>query len=82
MSVADAEQSAAPAVDRGVAQAFVATTRKWYVVDDVSPVSGTLTESVLETFLRTAFRYGSQNKVMFVSPLVASAMSSSEPMRT
>jgi hypothetical protein len=47
-----------------------------YVTSNITSVGGTLTESVLETFLRTAFRYGSQNKVMFVSPLVASAMSS------
>jgi len=47
-----------------------------YVTSNITTVSGTLTESVMETFLRTAFRYGSQNKVMFVSPLVASAMSS------
>ena len=37
---------------------------------------GTLTESVFESFLRKAFRYGSQNKVFFCSPLVASALSS------
>lgn len=47
-----------------------------YITSNITTVSGTLTESVMETFLRTAFRYGSQNKVMFVSPLVASAMSS------
>ena len=47
-----------------------------YVTSNITSVGGTLTESVMETFLRTAFRYGSQNKVMFVSPLVASAMSS------
>jgi hypothetical protein len=47
-----------------------------YVTSNITSVGGNLTESVMETFLRTAFRYGSQNKVMFVSPLVASAMSS------
>lgn len=47
-----------------------------YISSNITTVSGTLTESVMETFLRTAFRYGSQNKVMFVSPLVASALSS------
>lgn len=47
-----------------------------YISSNITSVGGTLTEAVMETFLRTAFRYGSQNKVMFVSPLVASAMSS------
>ena len=47
-----------------------------YISSNITSVGGNLTESVMETFLRTAFRYGSQNKVMFVSPLVASAMSS------
>lgn len=47
-----------------------------YVTSNITTVGGNLTETVMETFLRTAFRYGSQNKVMFVSPLVASAMSS------
>lgn len=47
-----------------------------YITSNITSVGGNLTESVMETFLRTAFRYGSQNKVMFVSPLVASAMSS------
>ena len=47
-----------------------------YVTSNVTSGVGTLTESVFETFLRKAFRYGSQNKVMFCSPLVASALSS------
>lgn len=47
-----------------------------YITSNITSVGGNLTESLMETFLRTAFRYGSQNKVMFVSPLVASAMSS------
>lgn len=47
-----------------------------YITSNITTVGGNLTETVMETFLRTAFRYGSQNKVMFVSPLVASAMSS------
>jgi len=47
-----------------------------YVTSNLTSGVGTLTESVFETFLRKAFRYGSQNKVMFCSPLVASALSS------
>jgi len=36
----------------------------------------TLTESIFETFLRSGFRYGSRNKVLFASPLIVSALSS------
>ena len=47
-----------------------------FVTSNVTSSVGTLTESVFETFLRKAFRYGSQNKVFFCSPLVVSALSS------
>lgn len=47
-----------------------------YVTSNLTTGVGTLTESVFESFLRKAFRYGSQNKVFFCSPLVASALSS------
>lgn len=47
-----------------------------YVTSNITSSVGTLTESVFETFLRKAFRYGSQNKVFFCAPLVASALSS------
>ena len=47
-----------------------------YVTSNITSGVGTLTESAFEAFLRKAFRYGSQNKVIFVSPLVASALSS------
>jgi hypothetical protein len=47
-----------------------------YVTSNITSGVGNLTESVFEAFLRKAFRYGSQNKVIFVSPLVASALSS------
>ena len=47
-----------------------------YVTSNITASIGTLTETLFETFLRKAFRYGSQNKVMFCSPLVASALSS------
>jgi hypothetical protein len=47
-----------------------------YVTSNITSSVGALTETLFETFLRKAFRYGSQNKVMFCSPLVASALSS------
>jgi hypothetical protein len=47
-----------------------------YATTNLTASVGTLTESVFESFLRKAFRYGSQNKVFFCSPLVASALSS------
>jgi hypothetical protein len=47
-----------------------------YVTSNLTSSVGSLTETIFETFLRKAFRYGSQNKVMFCSPIVASALSS------
>ena len=47
-----------------------------YVTSNITSSTGALTEALFETFLRKAFRYGSQNKVMFCSPIVASALSS------
>lgn len=47
-----------------------------YVSSNITSSVGSLTETLFETFLRKAFRYGSQNKVMFCSPIVASALSS------
>ena len=47
-----------------------------YVTSNITSSVGDLTDELFETFLRKAFRYGSQNKVMFCSPLVASALSS------
>ena len=47
-----------------------------YVTSNITSSVGALTETLFETFLRKAFRYGSQNKVMFCSPIVASALSS------
>jgi len=47
-----------------------------YVTSNITSSAGALTEAIFETFLRKAFRYGSQNKVMFCSPIVASALSS------
>jgi len=47
-----------------------------YVTSNITSSVGSLTETIFETFLRKAFRYGSQNKVMFCSPVVASALSS------
>lgn len=47
-----------------------------YVTSNITSSVGSLTETIFETFLRKAFRYGSQNKVMFCSPIVVSALSS------
>jgi len=47
-----------------------------YVTSNITSSVGALTSTVMETFLRKAFRYGSRNKVMFCSPLVLSAISS------
>jgi hypothetical protein len=47
-----------------------------YVTSNITSSVGALSETIFETFLRKAFRYGSQNKVMFCSPIVASVLSS------
>lgn len=47
-----------------------------YVSSNITSSVGTLTETAFETFLRSAFRYGSRNKVFFCSPLIHSALSS------
>jgi hypothetical protein len=45
-----------------------------YIATNVTPAVGTLTETAFQTFLRTGFRYGSQRKILFASPLVVSAI--------
>lgn len=45
-----------------------------YIATNVTPAVGTLTETAFQTFLRTGFRYGSQRKVLFASPLVVTAI--------
>jgi hypothetical protein len=47
-----------------------------FISSNITTVGGNLSESGFATFLRTGFRYGSRNKVLFASPLVVSALSS------
>ena len=47
-----------------------------FISTNITTVGGNLTESGFATFLRTGFRYGSRNKVLFASPLIVSALSS------
>ena len=47
-----------------------------FISSNITTVGGNLNESGFATFLRTGFRYGSRNKVLFASPLVVSALSS------
>jgi hypothetical protein len=47
-----------------------------FISSNITTVGGSLTESGFATFLRTGFRYGTRNKVLFASPLVVSALSS------
>ena len=47
-----------------------------FISSNITTVGGSLTESGFATFLRTGFRYGSRNKVLFASPLIVSALSS------
>lgn len=52
------------------------TTRgiRKFLSSNVTSVGGVLTESVLDGFLRTAFRYGSKRKLLFASPIVIQAI--------
>jgi len=45
-----------------------------YISTNVTNVAGTLTRASFETFLRSGFRYGSEEKWLFVSPLVNAAL--------
>lgn len=45
-----------------------------YISTNVTNVAGTLTRATFETFLRSGFRYGSEEKFLFVSPLVNAAL--------
>jgi len=47
-----------------------------YNTSNVTNVGGNLTQALMETFLRSGFRYGSRKKVFFCSPLIASGLSS------
>lgn len=45
-----------------------------YIATNVTGAVGTLTEAAFQTFLRSGFRYGSERKVLFASPLVMGAI--------
>ena len=45
-----------------------------YISTNVTNVAGTLTRATFETFLRSGFRYGSEEKWLFCSPLVNAAL--------
>jgi hypothetical protein len=45
-----------------------------YVITNVTTAVGTLTEAAFITFLRSGFRFGSERKVLFASPLVVAAI--------
>lgn len=45
-----------------------------YIATNITNVAGTLTETAWQDFLRTGFRYGSERKVLFASPLVIKAI--------
>lgn len=47
-----------------------------FISTNITASVGTLSQSGFETFLRSAFRYGSRNKVLFASPIVMSALAS------
>jgi hypothetical protein len=44
------------------------------IATNVTAAGGTLTEGAFQTFLRSGFRYGSERKIMFASPLVITAL--------
>lgn len=45
-----------------------------YISTNITSAGGTLTEATFQTFLRSGFRYGSDHKVLFASPLVIAAL--------
>jgi hypothetical protein len=45
-----------------------------YIATNVTSAVGTLTETAFQTFLRSGFRYGSDRKTLFASPLVVTAI--------
>lgn len=62
----DTSTSGAPVRYAGGAVEFIAT--------NITSGVGTLTEATFQTFLRTGFRYGSERKVLFASPLIVTAI--------
>lgn len=45
-----------------------------YIATNITNAGGALTEATFQTFLRSAFRYGSERKVLFASPLVVASI--------
>ena len=45
-----------------------------FITTNVTDIGGTLTEALLDNFLRTAFRYGRKQKLGFMAPIVAQAI--------
>ena len=57
-------------------QGFAGGVSDYITTNVTSAGSNALTQTGFETFLRTAFRYGSTNKVLCASPLIMSGLSS------
>jgi hypothetical protein len=57
-------------------QGFAGGLTDFIVTNITSAGSNALTQTAFETFLRTGFRFGSRNKVLFCSPLIMSGLSS------
>lgn len=47
---------------------------KEFITTNITNVGGALSEATLQTFLRSGFRYGSDRKILFASPLVVAAL--------
>ena len=45
-----------------------------FIATNVTAAGGTLSESSFQTFLKSGFRYGSERKVLFCSPIVVGAL--------
>jgi hypothetical protein len=45
-----------------------------FIVTNITGATGTLTEAAFITFLRSGFRFGSERKILFASPLVVAAI--------
>ena len=55
-------------------QRFCGGIIKEFIATNVTAAGGTLTEATFQGFLRSGFRYGSDRKVLFASPLVIQAI--------
>lgn len=56
-------------------QGFCGGLSDYISTNVTSAASSALTQTAFETFLRSGFRYGSRNKVLFCSPLIMSGLS-------